>query len=99
MRIEIGTRLRTSYNTGPYTVVGILRDCTCPKYLDEINMRNPPPSKPHEHYVVRGPNAHGDSYLGGYDGETQQSVWCGDSLIIEPPPREGVQITMELEAV
>jgi hypothetical protein len=70
--------VRTSYDTGPYRIVSILRGCTCPEYLDTINMTDPPPSRPHIHMTVEKP---GDTprnspyYLGGYDEETLESVW------------------------
>lgn len=88
MRLREGMYVRTNYNTGPYQIINILRDCTCPKYLDEIDMDNPPASRPHIHMTVRKP---GDSprrnpyYLNGYDEETLHSVWSKDRLYVVSP--------------
>jgi hypothetical protein len=79
--------VRTNYNTGPYQITIIMRDCTCPKYLDEINMVDPPASKPHIHIVgiKPGGSKRNQFYLNGYDEETLTSVWDGDRLYVVSP--------------
>lgn len=76
MRLEVGDRVKTSYGTGPYVICEILRNCTCPAPLDEINMEDPPDSPAHIHLILKG-----RYYLGGYEEETLRSVWSDDYLI------------------
>lgn len=97
-----GMYVRTNYNTGPYEIMSILRDCTCPKYLDVINMADPPASAPHIHLVVRDP---GDtrwkrraSYLNGYNEETLRSVWGKDRLYVVSPRKIFKQLLLFSEA-
>jgi len=77
MRLRVGMYVRTNYNTGPYEVLEITRGCTCPQYLDTIEMADPPPSKPHIHLVCckPGESRRSEYYLAGYDEETLESVW------------------------
>lgn len=83
MRINVGTIVRTSYNTGPYVVIDITKGCTCSSFMDSINMKNPPNSRPHYHLVCRSLDKTDRSryYLNGYD-ENLNSVWNNDRLII-----------------
>ena len=95
-RIEIGDIIKTSYDTGPYEVIGIWRDCTCPEYLISLEMADPPASPPHIHLALRGMVDHhkGKKYgLNGYDERTLKSVWCDDSIILLNSVRP-VQMTM-----
>ena len=72
-----GMYVRTSYDTGPYQIITITRNCICPEYLDEIEMDDPPPSRPHIHMTCIKPGGpkRNKFYLGGYDEETLESVW------------------------
>lgn len=85
-----GMYVRTSYNTGPYLIVEIVRNCTCPSYHDDISMDNPPPSAPHIHLRVKKPSdtpRNHPYYLGGYDEETLHSVWGKDRLYVVSPQK------------
>lgn len=88
--IEIGDIVRTSYGTGPYRVVEIVRDCCCPAYLDTLNYRNPPASPPHFHLTLvkadcpigkepQTPGGKGFYWLNGYaeKGGRYVNVWGG----------------------
>lgn len=84
--VQAGSVVSTSYGTGPYVVVEVIRGCTCPSYLDEINMDSPPPSPPHLHLVCRlldDPRA-GRFYLGGLvpDGDHLRSCWNDDVVFV-----------------
>ncbi len=91
-----GMFVRTNYKTGPYEIMTILRDCTCPEYVRLIN-GDESPSEPHIHLVVRKP---GDSrrrspyYLGGYDEETLRSVWSKDRLYVVSPRKIFKQLSL-----
>ena len=76
MRLEVGDIIKTNYGTGPYVIKSIMRNCTGPAPLDEINLDNPPESLPHIHLVLEG-----GFYLSGYDEATLKSVWDHDFLI------------------
>ena len=78
MRLEIGHTVKTNYNTGPYQIVEIIRDCICPEYLDEDES----PSAPHMHLTCRDQDRRGKFYLNGYDENTLKNVWSNDYLII-----------------
>ena len=87
-RIEIGDIIRTgTYGKDSYRVVSIERGCTCPSYLDEIELDDPPASPPHMHIVgvvVTQNHSFGRTgYLNGYDEETLKNVWYDDELVIE----------------
>lgn len=95
--IEVGDIVRTSYGTGPYRVVDVMRDCTCPAPLDVMNMRKPPASPPHFHLTLvkgdcpigkeprRGETMAGYYWLNGYAEKNGRylSVWQGDELTVE----------------
>lgn len=76
--IREGMIVRTSYGTGPYKVLEVTHGCTCPSFLDSINLgKDAPPSKPHYHLVCRkvgGENKKSHFYLNGYD-ENYNCVW------------------------
>ena len=82
--ISLNQVVRTSYNTGPYRIVQISSECTCPSFLDNINSLTPCESEPHFHLTVTDvePTRRGYSYLNGYrkDGT---SVWSDDFLIFD----------------
>jgi hypothetical protein len=78
--------VRTNYNTGPYEIVHITRNCTCPEYLDSINMLDPPASRPHIHLTCCAPgNPRNMYWLNGYDEETLRSIWSDDRLYVVSP--------------
>ena len=95
MRLEIGDIVKTSYGTGPYRIIHIERDCTCPEYIISLD-GDESPSKPHLHltvYLVEKGHCdkEGLSWLNGYDENTLQSVWDRDYLI---PQLQPVQTTL-----
>lgn len=73
MRLEPGMLIKTNYS-GPYRIKHVARDCVCPKYLDEINMDNPPPQRPHIHLECSRQDGTGKFWLNGWDEETLQSL-------------------------
>jgi len=77
MRLREGMLVRTSYGSGPYEILSITRGCTCPEYLDTLEMEDPPPAEPHIHLVCikPGESKRNKFYLSGYDEETLESVW------------------------
>lgn len=86
MRIEIGQNLRTNYETGPYRVVSITRECTCKNPIDFFE--EGPDMPPHIHLSLVGisqdHNRGEKAWLGWYDEETLCSVvpGCGDRIIL-----------------
>ncbi|ORJ61319.1 hypothetical protein [Geothermobacter hydrogeniphilus] len=95
MRLEPGMLIQTNYS-GPYRIKAVLRDCTCPSYLDEIN-GHPVARRPHIHLVCTDPEGPGTYYLNGWDEQTLQSLQiscCGgkgepayDRIIVLPQDR------------
>jgi hypothetical protein len=83
--LEIGQIIKTSYDTGPYKIKEIVRGCTCTHILDEIESKVAP-LPPHLHLTLVGVGGdHNDgevAYLGYYDEQTLQSVWCDDRIIL-----------------
>ena len=81
-RFYPGMIVRTSYGSGPYVITSVSGPCTCPAYLDVLNMRKAPPSRPHYHLVAKevGKPRSSDYYLNGYD-ENGNYVW-GDARLI-----------------
>jgi len=85
LSLQVGDVIRTSYGTGPYRVVEILRGCTCPSYLNQIERDDEAPaSRPHVHMECRlvGREKEGPFTVSGYDDETLKSVWNGDRIEI-----------------
>lgn len=79
MRLEKGMLIKTNYS-GPYRIIDIERGCTCPDYLDEIEMDDPPPQPPHIHLTLSKPDGSGRFWLNGWDEETLTSLdktYCG----------------------
>ena len=73
-RLEVGMLIETNYS-GPYRIVEIERDCTCPLYLDELEMDDDaPPQPPHIHLVLSDPNGRGRYYLSHFIEETLLSI-------------------------
>lgn len=83
-RYHNGMVVRTSYGTGPYEIIGVMGNCTCPSFLDSLEYGSrreaPPPSKPHFHLTCRGLGAK-KYYLNGYD-ENGNNVWSDNDRII-----------------
>ena len=83
-RYYIGMKVRTSYGTGPYKIVSVSEECTCPSFVNMLNLReNAPKSAPHFHLVCKSISENGDRgnfYLNGYDNNLH-SVWSNDYLI------------------
>lgn len=79
-RLETGMLIKTNYS-GPYRIKEVERACTCPSYLDEISMDDPPERPPHVHLVVTKPDGKGVFWLNGFVEETLLSVdktYCGE---------------------
>lgn len=71
--------IKTNYSE-PYRITGLIRGCTCPFYIDEINMDDPPPTSPHIHLTLTRPDGSGRFWLGHFDEETLLSLdksYCG----------------------
>lgn len=94
-----GDIVETSYGSGPYVVVGILRHCVCPAYLDEINAKpgETPKKRPeHVHLVCKMPDgSRGYFHLNGYDEESLRSVDT-DDFLIRRGRADGVQMGLDL---
>jgi len=86
MRLEPGMLIKTNYS-GPYRIVSITRGCTCPLYLDEINMKDPPDQPPHIHLTCCDPDTPRKLYwLNWYDEETLLSLtqsYCGQKTELD----------------
>ena len=81
--IYVGMSVRTSYCTGPYIVTDVTEDCTCPSFLDSLDMGDEAPaSRPHYHLTCRKQDERKGSkyFLNGYD-DNLRSVWGGDYLV------------------
>lgn len=78
--IQVGARVRTNYETGPYIVKEVSAPCTCPEYLRSLDGDHRP-SRSHHHLVVRREDGkRGDYFLNGFtlDGK---SVWGRDRVL------------------
>lgn len=77
VKLQPGMLIKTNYS-GPYRIISVSRGCTCPNYVDSINMEDPPDQPPHIHIVCTDPEGKSRSdnysYLNGYDEETLQSI-------------------------
>lgn len=82
--IKEGIIVRTSYGTGPYKILEVKHGCTCPSFIDAINLGSAATaSKPHCHCICRSlnePDKRKHFYLNGYD-ENLNSVWDSDRLV------------------
>ena len=79
MKLQPGMLIRTNYS-GPYRIVDVERGCTCPRYLDELDMDDPPPQVPHIHITCTRPNGKGRYWLNNWDEKTLLSLdktYCG----------------------
>jgi hypothetical protein len=102
MKLAQGMLIKTNYNTGPYRIKKIKRDCTCAHFLAEINMNNPPPLPPHLHLTVTNPDGSGEFYLNYYDEETLIGYGPGsydgtkDQIIVLTPDMPLKPLQMDL---
>jgi len=102
VRLEKGMVIKTNYS-GPYRIAEIIRGCTCPSSLDEVNMVNPPAQPAHLHLVLTKPDGSGKFWLGHFVEETLlslQKTYCGhksepdyDRIIVLEPDAP-VQMTL-----
>lgn len=69
-------RITTGYSDVVYRIISIERGCTCPDYVDQISMREPPPRPPHLHLVVLDVGTGEKCFLGGFDEATLRRVWA-----------------------
>lgn len=76
IKLEPGMLIKTSYGEQHYRIKEVSRGCTCPNYVDTINMKNPPDREPHIHIVCSDLNEHSRSeyYLNCYNEETLHSL-------------------------
>lgn len=102
MRLEPGMLIKTNYS-GPYRIQSIKRDCTCPLYIDEINMADPPPTPSHIHIVCTMPGGSGKYWLGHWLEDSLLSLtksYCGGKTELDYdrievlPSDQPIQLTM-----
>jgi hypothetical protein len=82
-RLEVGMLIRTNYS-GPYRILEIKRGCTCPSYLDTMNMATPPSSPEHIHLVLTNPDGSDKYWLNHFIEETLTSIsksYCGKNVL------------------
>ena len=102
-KLTKGMVIKSSYDNWTYRIQSVVRGCTCPAYLDEIDMDDPPPRAPHIHVKCTDMNDKGEYWFNWYDEETLRSIdtsWCGmkrflgyDYIVILPNDKP---IQMEL---
>lgn len=98
MRLEPGHVVSTSYGTGPYLIVNVVRGCTCTEYVASLDymIGEGPLSAPHMHLTCEyldGPSRGKKAWLSGYD-DNLMSVWNKDSLVLLKSFRS-VQVSMD----
>lgn len=93
MTLEKGQIIKTSYGTGPYEIISIMRNCTCPDYFESLKSVEPPPTKKHIHLTVRDLSDGKLGWLNQYDEETLKSIKCNDQIILLPN-KNPIQLTM-----
>jgi hypothetical protein len=92
--IQVGDIIKTSYGTGPFVVLSVLRGCTCAEFVRRIN-GDDSPSEPHMHADLMDMNGRKGYGIGGYDDtvEPARNVWRNDTVsvigIYEPEPEAG----------
>ena len=92
MKIAPGMIIKTNYNREPYLVVGVRSGCTCPFYIDEISMDDPPPTAPHMHIDCTGVDGKGRYSLSHFDERTLRSLdktYCG---LKDKPDHDWIEI-------
>jgi hypothetical protein len=76
VKLEPGMLVKTSYGEQIFRIKEVHRNCTCPRYVDTINMEDPPDRPPHVHLVCSDeePKSRTPSFLGDYDEETLKDI-------------------------
>lgn len=97
-RIEVGQILKTNYDTGPYRVVSIDRNCTCEDPVDwDKHIVLPPHLHMRLKSIAADHNFGEDAWLNFYDEETLRSVRNdGKDRLILCENVEPVQSTLAL---
>ena len=89
MILNVGDIIKTSYGTGPYEILKIVWECTCPAYLSDK------PTKKHIHLVLCTLGDKRDKfYLNQYDGGTLESVTPPYDKIIVIQRNDLVQLSL-----
>ena len=93
MAYKKGMIVKPGYGQIFFVVKKVFGPCTCPAYLDSINMPSPPKSRAHYHLHCKaiGEPKSEWFYLNGYDGNGK-NVWDGDQL--EVIDWKGKQLTI-----
>lgn len=82
-----GTIIKTNYSDRKHKVVGVLRNCTCPRYTDWLGYTNTGMerlSPEHIHITAKDLEDNAKSWFNGFvelDGKIK-SVWTEDEIII-----------------
>ena len=94
MRLYPGMIIQSNYSDRKHKIVSVLRNCTCPRYLDTLQHLStgtvPPDSPEHIHLTCVDQRYGGESYFGGYveTDEGIRSIWSiGDELKIVSIPK------------
>ncbi|MFK5893585.1 MAG: hypothetical protein QM504_10225 [Pseudomonadota bacterium] len=74
MELEVGVWVKTNYSTGPYRITSITRDCTCPSFLDTLNMSSPHERPTHVHIGCVDAKGKKGYSLNGFDENTLKRV-------------------------
>lgn len=81
-RFHVGMVVRTNYGTGPYKITKVTEGCTCPRFVDSINLGDEAPnSAEHCHLTCTDIQGKGPFWLNGYD-DNGNSVWSTDRIIV-----------------
>jgi len=85
VKLEPGMLIKTNYS-GPYRIKRVRRGCTCPNYIDSLNMKNPPASPSHIHLEVTRPDGTGDFSVCRFFEESLMSLnktYCGHKDVLD----------------
>ncbi len=80
MRLEKGMLIKTNYSEQAYRIVEIERGCTCPTYINKLDMDDPPAQPPHLHLTLTRPDGSGKFWISHFIEETLCSLektYCG----------------------
>jgi len=76
--LEVGMTVKTSYSNFEFVIVSIDSGCTCPDYIDEISMENPPARPLHQHIKGWCDSTKSFGYLTCFDDLTiPGKSYCG----------------------
>jgi hypothetical protein len=91
-RLEVGDIVKTSYGTGPYEIMNIMRGCKCDSFDDEKQ-----DDREHIHLRLRmvGDRDKGEYYLNRYDEETLQNLDRPEDRIIPIKTSQPIQATFD----